>query len=149
VDGTALLLADRKATNPGIRCFDTTTHAQIPGGPVDVGLPPFDILVNDGTPSGAGESPRVASLGQNYPNPFNPSTTIPFTLAREGRVELRVVDVAGRVIATLLEERRAAGAHEAHWDGRDARGVAVSSGVYFAQLRTDDATDRRKLVVLK
>jgi DNA-binding beta-propeller fold protein YncE len=145
-----LLLTDRKPTDPGIRCFDMATNLQIPGGPVDVGLPPFDILVNDGSPVGVGDTPSSATrLGPNYPNPFNPSTSIPFTLAREGRVTLRIYDVNGRVVATLIDGAMTAGEHVAHWNASDARGLRVSSGVYMARLETDDATDTRKLVLLK
>ena len=145
-----LLLTDRKATNPGIRCFDMTTNLQIPGGPVDVGLPPFDILVNDGSPTGVGDTPSAATrLEPNYPNPFNPSTTIPFTLARDARVTLRIYDVNGRAVTTLVDGERAAGPHEAHWDGRDAHGLRVSSGVYLARVEADGTTDTRKLVLLK
>lgn len=145
-----LLLTDRKPTDPGIRCFDMATNLQIPGGPVDVGLPPFDILVNDGSPTGAGDTPSAAThLGPNYPNPFNPSTSIPFTLARAGRVTLRVYDVSGRVVATLVDGVTAAGEHVTHWDGRDARGLRASSGVYLARLDVDGTIDTRKLVLLK
>ena len=144
-----LLLTDRKPTDPGIRCFDMATNLQIPGGPVDVGLPPFDILINDGSPVGVGDTPGTASLGQNYPNPFNPETSIPFTLAKDGHVTLRIYDVNGRVVATLVDGERATGSHVAHWDGRDTAGRRASSGVYIARLETSETTDARKLVLLK
>ncbi len=145
----SLLLTDRKPTNPGIRCFDMTTNVQIPGGPVGVGLAPFDILVNDGSTTAVGDGPAITSLGANYPNPFNPGTIIPFSLARAGRVTLRVFDVSGRFVATLLDQNRGAGEHVARWDGRDARGRASSSGVYFARLEANGTTQTQKLVLLK
>ena len=106
--GDVLLLTDRKVTNPGIRCFDLATGVAT-GALINVGLPPFDILVGTGVPTGAGATPAPTSLGANYPNPFNPSTTIPFTLAREGHVALRVYDVTGR--------DRDAGERRAHCGG--------------------------------
>lgn len=153
--GTDLLVADRKPTNPGIRFFDVITNAQLTANPLDVGLPPFDIeevilyCPAGDCQTGVGDTPAVASLGQNYPNPFNPETSIPFSLARDGRVTLAIFDVNGRLVATLLDERRAAGELIARWDGRDARGLPASSGVYFARLEANGVTDTRKLVLLK
>jgi hypothetical protein len=144
-----LLLADRKPTNPGIRCFEMVTDLQPPGGPIDVGLPPFDILVSQDWPTGIGDTPAIARLGQNYPNPFNPETSIPFSLARDGRATLRIFDVNGRLVVTLLDERRDAGEHIARWNGRNARGFAASSGIYFARLEANGATETRKMVLLK
>jgi DNA-binding beta-propeller fold protein YncE len=145
-----LLLTDRKPTNPGIRCFDMATNLQIPGGPVDVGLPPFDILVNDGSPTAVGDTPISATrLEPNYPNPFNPETSIPFTLERDGRVTLRLYDVNGRVVATLTDGPMTAGEHVVRWNGRDARGGMAPSGVYFARLDANGATVTRALVLLK
>jgi FlgD Ig-like domain len=149
LDGV-LLLTDRHPTNPGIRRFDLATGAQIAGGPIDVGLPPFDILVEVGVPTGAGATPAAGTtLGQNYPNPFNPTTSIPYTLARAGRAQLRILDVTGRVVAALVDGAQGAGAHVARWDGRDERGFGAASGVYFAQLRANGTTSTRKVVLLK
>jgi hypothetical protein len=149
LEGTTLFLCDRTPTNAGVRCFDVATHGQIPNGPIDVGLPPFDVLVQGRTTTGVGDAPIASSLGQNYPNPFNPETSIPFTLGSDGRVVLRVFDVNGRLVATLLDENRDAGQHVAHWNGRDARGRASSSGVYFVQLQANGATETRKIALLK
>lgn len=146
--GGVLLLTDRKATNPGIRCFDLATGAAA-GALINVGLPPFDILVGAGVPTGAGDTPSPTSLGANYPNPFNPSTTIPFALAREGHVTLRVYDVAGRAVATLVDGVRPAGAHAAHWNGVTDSGRAAATGVYFARLVADNFASSRKLVLIK
>ncbi|HEU4364812.1 MAG TPA: FlgD immunoglobulin-like domain containing protein [Candidatus Krumholzibacteria bacterium] len=146
--GGVLLLTDRKATNPGVRCFDLATGA-VAGALINVGLPPFDILVSDGVPTAAGDTPSPTSLGANYPNPFNPSTTIPFALVREGHVTIRIYDVTGRAIATLVDGVRAAGSHAATWDGRTNAGATAASGVYFARLVADDVRQTRKLVLMK
>jgi hypothetical protein len=146
--GGVLLLTDRKVTNPGVRCYDLATGAAV-GGLIDVGLPPFDILVGHGVPTAASDTPALTSLGANYPNPFNPTTTIPFTLAREGHVTLHVYDVTGRAIATLVDGVRAAGSYTAAWDGRTNAGATAASGVYFARLVADDIRQTRKLVLMK
>lgn len=153
--GTDLLLADRTPTDPGIRFFNMNTNTELTAGPLDVGLPPFDIeevilyCPTGGCETAVGDTPAAARLGQNYPNPFNPETSIPFSLASGGRVSLKVYDVSGRLVATLLDENRGAGEHVARWDGRDARGRASSSGVYFARLAFGGETQTRKLVLLK
>lgn len=144
-----LLVGDRKFSDPGVRVFDMVTHAQLPGGPIDVGLPPFDILVSTDWITGIGDIAAVASLGQNYPNPFNPETSIPFSLGREGRVTLRVYDVTGELVTTLFDENRGPGEHVARWDGKDASGLASSSGIYFARLQANGVEETRKLVLLK
>ncbi len=91
----------------------------------------------------------LALLAQNRPNPFNPSTTIGFTLTEAGRVELKIYDVAGRVVRTLLTRDCDAGEHSAVWDGCDDRGHRMTSGVFFARLQLDETTLSRKMVLLK
>lgn len=89
------------------------------------------------------------ALSQNVPNPFNPSTTIRFTLAEKSGVHLAVYDTAGRLVRTLLDETRESGAHEVTWDGRDARGAAMASGVYFYRLTSGSHIESKKMVLLK
>jgi hypothetical protein len=95
------------------------------------------------------------AMGANYPNPFNPSTRIPFTVggragAHAGRVELRIYNVAGARVATLVNENRAPGTYVARWAGRDDAGNPVASGIYFARLTVNGSTPIvRKLVLLK
>jgi hypothetical protein len=94
--------------------------------------------------------PARTVLHPNVPNPFNPVTTIEFDLARDGHVSLRVYDVAGRLVRTLVDEKLATGAgHEAAWNGLDDAGSRVSSGVYFYRLVTADAAETRKMVLMK
>ena len=84
-----------------------------------------------------------------YPNPFNPSTTISFDLPTAGRVKLGVFNVNGALIATLLDEVREAGRHDVPWNGRDARGRTVASGVYFYRLETGTGVTTKKLMLLR
>lgn len=90
-----------------------------------------------------------ARLLPNHPNPFNPSTTLRFSLERESAVRLSIHDANGRERALLIEERRGPGEHRLVWSGRDAKGEALPSGVYFARLRADGATASRKMILLK
>ncbi|MFQ5599308.1 MAG: FlgD immunoglobulin-like domain containing protein, partial [Candidatus Krumholzibacteriia bacterium] len=96
-----------------------------------------------------GGVPRATRLHQNAPNPFNPTTEIRFDLARDGRVALRIYDVAGRRVRTLVDGQMPPGFHASAWDGLDEAGRRVSSGVYFYRLEAGDVTATRKLVVMK
>jgi hypothetical protein len=93
--------------------------------------------------------PEKAYLAQNVPNPFNPTTVISFGLAAGGSVSLRVYDVSGGLVRVLVDGRRPAGHHEAHWDSRDETGAVVASGVYFYRLKAGDYSETRKMVLLK
>ena len=77
-------------------------------------------------------------LGRNAPNPFNPRTEIAFALPADAAVRLVVLDVAGRLVRTLVDgERMAAGPHRRAWDGRDTSGNGVAAGVYLYVLEAD------------
>jgi hypothetical protein len=102
-----------------------------------------------GGPAGPlGASARV--LG-NQPNPFRSSTAIRFAIPDGGveRYDLRVFDVAGRVVRVLGEGPIGAGVHERTWDGRDAAGSDASSGIYFYQLVADGEVSTGKMVFLR
>lgn len=88
-------------------------------------------------------------LAQNSPNPFNPKTTIRFTLPAAGRATLSVFDVAGRQVAVPVDAELGAGDHEVVWDGRDAAGKPLGSGVYFYRLETDAGSATRKMLLVK
>ncbi len=88
-------------------------------------------------------------LGNNAPNPFNPATVIPFALARSGRASLRIYDVSGRLVNTLVDEHLESGAHEFLWRGLDTTGRQVASGVYYYQLRSLDYIETKRMTLLK
>jgi hypothetical protein len=100
-------------------------------------------------PTAAGATPRSNQLMANYPNPFNPSTTIRYELAARTKVELKVYDVSGAVVRTLVNEVKSAGAYSLAWNGRDDHGQPVSSGVYFYRMIAGDFSDVRKMTLLK
>jgi hypothetical protein len=88
--------------------------------------------------------PTRFSLYQNYPNPFNPTTTIRFDIAGEGPVTLRVIDVLGREVATLLSEVRRPGSYALRWNA-----AGYSSGVYFYELRNGSSVSVLPMLLLK
>ncbi len=91
------------------------------------------------------ELPQSFALLQNYPNPFNPSTMIRFSLANRERVTLKILDVGGREVATLIDhEVLAAGEHSRHWEARNR-----ASGIYFYRLATDNFQVTRKMILLQ
>jgi hypothetical protein len=93
-------------------------------------------------------APALA-LYQNVPNPFNPVTTIRFSLPRDARAVLSVFAVDGAEVARLINETRPAGIHAVRWDGRDAAGRPLASGVYFYRLEATGRVLTRKLVLLR
>ncbi|MGI9174234.1 MAG: T9SS type A sorting domain-containing protein [Rhodothermales bacterium] len=93
--------------------------------------------------------PEAFSLEQNYPNPFNPSTQIRFSLAEAGAVRLVVYDVTGREVVRLVDEAMEPGQYEATWEGRDATGRLLSSGVYLYRLEAGPFTQTKSMVLLK
>ena len=110
----------------------------------------FENLVPPPTGIG-GETPIYTnSLAQNYPNPFNPETVIKFSLKSRSRVSIRVYDVAGRLVKTLVDENREPGFHaDVTWNGTSERGEPVSSGVDFYKMVTGDFMKTKKMVLLK
>ena len=89
-------------------------------------------------------------MAQNTPNPFNPSTTISFSLAQPGRVEVAIYNTMGQKVRTLVADAHmGAGRHRVAWDGRDHRGLPVSSGIYLYQVRTRGFRAVRKMIMLK
>ena len=88
-------------------------------------------------------------LAQNHPNPFNPRTVIRYELPAEGRVSLRVYNLAGRVVRTLVDGRQSAGRQSIVWSGHDDRGQSVASGTYVYALETPGGRLTRKLSLVR
>ena len=91
-----------------------------------------------------GMLPLKSYLDQNYPNPFNPRAIISYNLAVSGHVSLKVYDILGREVATLVNEKQNAGVHLATFDG-----TRCASGVYFYTLTTPDFNQVKKMVLMK
>jgi hypothetical protein len=88
-------------------------------------------------------------LFQNFPNPFSSRTTIAYTKAAEGAVEISIFNVEGRRVQTLVSEDRAPGRYVLVWDGRDQSGVPVAPGLYFCRFKTGDGLSSKKMLKLK
>ena len=98
--------------------------------------------------------PDKPALLQNYPNPFNPETWIPFQLAEEVDVSISIYDIGGKLIHFIHLGETPAGVYIArdsavYWDGRNATGEKVSSGVYFYHLKAGDYSATRRMLILK
>ena len=95
--------------------------------------------------------PEVHTFGlnQNYPNPFNPSTTIRYSLADESNVRLVIYNVLGQRIRSLVNETQTAGFYSMVWDGRDAFGLQVVTGLYLYRLEAGMNVAVRKMVFAK
>ena len=95
-------------------------------------------------------TPTEFALHQNYPNPFNPQTNVPYDLAEGGDVVLRIYNLLGQEVRTLVRERQAPGRYTVQWSGMDDRGVSVSSGIYFYQVSVAGKfQDAKRLMLLK
>ncbi|HLT23574.1 MAG TPA: T9SS type A sorting domain-containing protein, partial [Ignavibacteria bacterium] len=88
--------------------------------------------------------PNKFELQQNYPNPFNPSTAIKFSIPKNLNVNLKVYDLAGREVASLINKELSAGSYEYLFDGSK-----LSSGVYFYKLTAGDFVDTKKMILVK
>ena len=98
--------------------------------------------------------PEQNLLLQNYPNPFNPETWIPYQLSEDSPVSISIYDTTGKLVRTLSLGFQSAGfynsqGHAAYWDGRNALGERVASGIYFYQLTTPSFQQTRRLVIVK
>jgi hypothetical protein len=136
----------------------------LPNGHYATGAPDrVDLIANimeyfETTPTGPGTGTEgnevfVNRLGLARPNPFNPVTTIAYSLAGCSQVTIRVYDVAGRVVTTLVDGEVEAGPHAIVWDGTTDSGERAASGVYFVRMEADGQHtsywEARKLVLLK
>ncbi len=93
--------------------------------------------------------PREFSLAQNYPNPFNPNTMISFDVPHRAHVELSVYDITGAKVTTLMNSDLDPGTYQVNFAGKDEKGHAIASGVYFYRLKTDDRVLTKKMLFLK
>jgi hypothetical protein len=128
-----------------LRCLrqQLLAHGIVPAaGPClpSKGDPEFDLE----NPEVMAVAPAEFALDQNYPNPFNPSTRIKFQVPSSGFMSLKMYDVLGREVATLVNEELKAGSHEATFDA-----TGLASGVYYYQLRAGEFTQTKRLLLLR
>ncbi|MFQ5864742.1 MAG: FlgD immunoglobulin-like domain containing protein [bacterium] len=112
-----------------------------------------DVCAEDTTITSIGDNPagvpRDFALSHNFPNPFNPDTEIRFQLPRASRVVLKVFNLLGEEIRTLTDAKYDAGSYSVRWDGKDLKGNAVSSGVYFYQIQAGTFCEVKKMILLR
>lgn len=88
-------------------------------------------------------------LEQNYPNPFNPETTISFSLPKQSKVQIKIYDITGKEIITLINEERAAGKYKVSWNSKNNSGKTVSSGIYIYKIIANDFVQSKKMILAK
>jgi hypothetical protein len=93
--------------------------------------------------------PEKFELNQNYPNPFNPSTKFSFSLPKRENVLIKVYDIAGNEINTLVNGELNAGSYLVDWDSKNTNGNSTASGVYFYRLTTNSFTDTKKMILTR
>ena len=104
----------------------------------------FEISLVTGVENEFASIPEVYSLAQNYPNPFNPSTKINFSIPKQGIVSLKVYDVLGKEVMTLVNESKPAGNYQV-----DFNGVNLASGAYFYRIESGDFRDIKRMILIK
>jgi hypothetical protein len=108
------------------------------------------IQMGPGAPNITGdEIPRANRLSQNFPNPFNPSTTIRYDVQARGLVTVKIFDVSGRLVSTIVNGAKDAGSYSVVWDGTNDGGAPVASGIYFCKMETTGFVAVKKLVLLR
>jgi len=118
---------------------------------VDEKATPFEVTILP-KEEATSTQPRDFALMQNHPNPFNPVTRIQFTVASEQSsvpTTLRIYNIRGQLVRTLMNESKIAGTYEVIWDGKDDRGKEVASGVYFYKIKAGDFTEAKKMILMK
>jgi phage baseplate assembly protein gpV len=93
--------------------------------------------------------PLSFKVEQNYPNPFNPTTTINYSLKSAGVVSIKIYNVLGREVRTLVNEQKPSGNYSVVWNGRDNSGYSLPSGTYFYRYSAGDVTQVKKMILLK
>jgi hypothetical protein len=144
--------AQRNKLASGLRIFSNTGHTlddsavKQDSAYKDISAWLYTILKPTTTAVGEVGSaiPTTIELSQNYPNPFNPSTSFEFRVPGLELVELRVFDLLGREIATLVNEAKAPGSYVVRWNAG-----GLSSGVYFYQLKVGSFVGTKKMVLMK
>jgi hypothetical protein len=102
-----------------------------------------------GVPGDDHVSWKRPELRQNHPNPFNPKTSVSYALPTDGHARVGIYNVAGRLVATLVDGLQTAGEHVAVWNGRTDAGEEAASGVYFCRLETEESHRSIRMVLLK
>jgi hypothetical protein len=93
--------------------------------------------------------PHNFKLYQNFPNPFNPNTSIKYELNKSGKISLKIYNILGQEVRTLINTKQSQGIHSVLWDGKNNHGQLVSSGVYLYRLEAGEFVKTRKMILVK
>lgn len=93
--------------------------------------------------------PQSYEISQNYPNPFNPSTTINYQIPKEGRVEIKIYNLLGQLVKTLIDSELKPGYYKTQWHGTNNFNQKVSSGVYIYRISSGEYNNSKKMIILK
>jgi len=110
---------------------------------------PINVSSNGVNESNTDVLPKSFGLEQNYPNPFNPSTDIWFDLPSKSHVNLKVYNLLGQEVNSLVNEDLPAGRHRTQWNGTSSDGSHVASGIYFYKMVSGDFVDTKKMMLIK
>jgi len=147
-DASGMFRIVHESNEPSMRSF--SDNAVVPGKSYTYRL---EIVSSDRSFFSDDINVRVdvlkIELSQNNPNPFNPTTTIGYTVPVQGKVSLKIYDVSGRYVTTLVDDARGVGRYSATWNGVNSTGDPVGSGVYFYRLNVGNEMLTKKMVLLK
>ncbi len=131
------------ATSPCIDAGDPSEDADSDGTIPDQGV--FEYVGNKDNVAMAG----LDSWLTNYPNPFNPTTNILFNVVEEGNVDIKIYNIRGQVVKSLINEQRPVGSHRIVWNGDNNKGYKVASGIYFVRMTQSNKNVTRKILLTK
>ncbi|MFQ5768947.1 MAG: FlgD immunoglobulin-like domain containing protein [bacterium] len=106
-------------------------------------------LITSVTNSSDDLSIKTFYLSQNYPNPFNPTTTIQYHLPQTGKVTLRIYNLLGELVQTLVDEVKPPGVYKIDWDGKNSQGLQVGGGLYMVRMKVGGFVQNKKIVLLR
>ncbi|MCK4353176.1 T9SS type A sorting domain-containing protein [candidate division WOR-3 bacterium] len=139
-------------TVEAVDTFIITVTTILPAGIFDLDMTNdvlADTFISVGVEETTPELPTHFSLAQNQPNPFSKTTVVSFQCPAVSDISLRIYDVTGKLVKTLVDEKRKPGSYKVNWNGTNNSGEMVANGVYFYKLQADNFTRTRKLILLK
>lgn len=154
---TATMYIDKHTDIPGSGALPDTFNVIGIASQYDYSSPYWEgyqiiprCLADLGIVVGVEEKPApIAFLSRNIPNPFNTRTTIEFAINRSGHTSLKIYNVTGQLVKTLVDSYMENGTYTRTWNGRDENGRMVTSGVYFYRLQSSDASRTNKMVIAR
>jgi len=109
----------------------------------------IDGYVDQGNDQNTTQLPVTFAISQNYPNPFNPTTEIKYQLPGDDLVSIKVYNMNGQLVTTLVDEQKSAGYHRVQWNGKNSAGMKVSSGVYLYEMKAGHFRETKKMILIK